>query len=59
MSGVELPYKAVRANIGDALDCLVHIDRRQGKRLVTQVFRIKSYDPALDRYDLECLYERE
>jgi len=27
MSGIELPYKALRQNIGDALDILVHIER--------------------------------
>jgi pilus assembly protein CpaF len=58
-SGVELPYKAIRSNIAEALDLLVHIERRQGKRFVTQVLAIKAYDPALDRYDLEPIYERE
>lgn len=58
-SGVELPYKAIRSNIAEALDLLVHVERRQGNRLVTQVFAIKAYDPALDRYDLEPIYERE
>ena len=58
-SGVELPYKAIRSNIADALDLLVHIERRQGKRFVTQVLAIKAYDSALDRYDLESVYERE
>jgi len=59
MSGVELPYKAIRDNIGAALNCLVHIERRGAQRLVTQVFRINGYDPALDRYNLEALYERQ
>ena len=59
MSGVELPHKAVRSQIGDALHLLVHIERRQGKRYVTEVLRIKGYDPAEDRYDLETVYEQE
>ncbi len=29
-SGVELPYHAIRANIGDALHVLVHLERRNG-----------------------------
>jgi pilus assembly protein CpaF len=58
-SGVELPYKAIRGNIADVLNCLVHVERRCGKRLVTQVLGIKGYDAAQDRYDLERLYERE
>jgi len=55
-SDVELPYKAVRSNIGEALNLLVHIERRQGKRYVTQVLRIRRYHPDEDRYDLETIY---
>jgi pilus assembly protein CpaF len=58
MSGIELPHKAVRSNIADALNLLVHIERRQGKRYVTEVLRIKGYDPSEDRYDLESIYEQ-
>ena len=58
-SGVEMPYRAIRSNIGEALDLLVHIERRQGRRFVTQIFAIKGYDPALDRYELESIYNRE
>jgi pilus assembly protein CpaF len=58
-SGIELPYKALRSNMAATLNLLIHIDRRQGKRLVTQVFAIRNYDPALDRYDLESLFDRD
>jgi len=56
MSGVELPHRAVRSNIAEALHLLVHLSRQQGKRCVTEVLRVKGYDPAEDRYDLEKLY---
>jgi len=58
-SDVELPYHAVRSSIADGLNLLVHIDRRQEKRSVTQVFGIRRYDRALDRYDLEPIYEQQ
>lgn len=58
-SGVELPYRAIRSNIAEALDFLIHIERRQGKRYVTQLLAIKSYDSTLDRYELEPLYDRD
>jgi pilus assembly protein CpaF len=57
LSDVELPYKAIRANIGDLLNLLVHIDLRHGRRLVTQVFAVAGYDAALDQYRLERIYE--
>jgi pilus assembly protein CpaF len=58
-SGVEIPYRAVRSNIAEALDLLVHIERRQGRRYVRQVMSVTGYDAALDRFQLESLYERE
>jgi pilus assembly protein CpaF len=59
MAGIDLPYKAVRGNIGEALNGLVHIERRRGLRFVTEILGIRGYDSALDRYDLEVLYQRE
>ena len=56
MSGVELPHRAVRSNIGDALHLLVHLSRRQGNRCVTEVLRVRRYDAVEDRYDLETIY---
>lgn len=59
MSGVELPYRAIRSNIAEALDLLVHIERRPKQRFVRQILATKGYDSALDRYELESIYERE
>ena len=59
MAGIELPYRAIRNNIAEALDLLAHIERRDGKRFVTEIFAIKGYDAALDRYELESMYNRE
>jgi pilus assembly protein CpaF len=59
MSGIELPHHAIRSNIADALQLLVHLERKDGKRYVAEVIRIKGYDPREDRYDLESLYQRK
>jgi pilus assembly protein CpaF len=57
MSGIELPHHAIRSNIADALNLVVHLTRRLGRRFVSEVIRINGYDPREDRYDLESLYE--
>jgi pilus assembly protein CpaF len=57
MSGIELPHHAIRSNIADALNLVVHLTRRLGRRFVSEVVRINGYDPREDRYDLESLYE--
>jgi pilus assembly protein CpaF len=49
-SGIELPYRAIKSNIADCVQVLVHIERRQGKRVVTEVMEVTAYDPDADRY---------
>lgn len=57
-SGVELPYRAIKSNIADSLSILVHLDRRPGRRFVSEVVEISGYNPELDRYDLKPLFTR-
>lgn len=58
-SGVDLPYRAVRSNIAEAIGVVAHLERRQGQRFVREILAVARYDPALDRYQTESLYERE
>ena len=51
-SGVELPYRAIKANIGDSLNVIIQLERRPGRRFVSEVLEIRGYDSDLDRYDL-------
>jgi len=58
-SSVELPYKAIRSNIAETLDLVIHLERRQGKRIVREVVKIKRYDPTEDAYGFEPRYQKE
>jgi pilus assembly protein CpaF len=58
-AGVELPYAAIRSNIADALQLLLHVERRHGQRLVAELLRINRYEPSQDRYEFTTLYRRE
>mgnify|MGYP001466768612 FL=1 len=51
-SGVDVPYQAVRLGIAECLQLLVHLERRQGRRVVRQVVRVRRYDPTTDTYEL-------
>ncbi len=45
MAGVELPLKAIRQQISNALDCVIQIERmRDGTRKVTQVVEIQGME---------------
>jgi pilus assembly protein CpaF len=50
-SGVELPYQAVRHQIADAVDLVLHLARRRGLRVVEEVVWVGRYDMERDGYD--------
>jgi pilus assembly protein CpaF len=49
-SGVDLPYVAVRQQVGDAIQMVVHLHRRDGRRMVSEVVAVARYDAANDQY---------
>ena len=54
-SGIELPYQAVRYQIGDAIDFVLHLERASGCRRVAELLRIKAYCPSTDTYDADTV----
>jgi len=55
-SGVEMPYKAIKANVAESLNILVHVERRHGLRFISQVSAILGYEAETDRYSFESVY---
>jgi len=51
LSGVDLPYRAIKTNIADSLNVIVQIERRPGRRYISEVLEINSYDPDADLFD--------
>ena len=51
-SNVELPYRAIKSNIADSLNLLVHVERRPGQRFVSEVLEITGFDSEKDGYRL-------
>jgi len=49
-SGIEMPYRAIKANIAESLNVLVQIVRRPGQRHVSEVLEIQGYDSQVDHY---------
>ena len=58
-SDIDLPYRAIKTNIADSLNLLTHIERRPGRRFVSEVLEIAGYDPDADRYELVPISVRE
>src|SRR6266700_3075670 len=55
-SGVEMPYRAIKTNIGDSLNIIIQLERRPGSRYITEVLEIRGYEPDRDLYDLLTMF---
>ncbi|MBA3640409.1 MAG: CpaF family protein [Acidobacteria bacterium] len=54
-SGIELPYAAVRQQIGDSIHFVLHLERLHGRRVVKEFVRIERYDAHLDKYVMDLV----
>lgn len=43
-SGIELPHRAIMANIGNSVDLIVHIARTRGRRAVSEIVAMLEFD---------------
>jgi pilus assembly protein CpaF len=55
-SGIDLTYRSIKTNIADSLNVVVHLERRPGRRFISEVLEINGYDPDSDLFDLRSLY---
>src|SRR2546430_16662597 len=56
-SGMDLPYRAVKTNVGDCVNVVVHLERRPGRRFVSEVVEIHGYDPDRDEYNYRFIFD--
>jgi len=50
-SGIELPYRAIKTNIGDSLNVIVQLERRPGRRFVSEVLQMRGFNPTTDSFE--------
>jgi Type II/IV secretion system protein len=56
-SGVDLPYRAIKTNIGHSVNAVVQLERRPGRRFVSEAMQISSFDADVDEFDRLCSRE--
>jgi pilus assembly protein CpaF len=56
-SGIELPYRAIKTNIGDSLNVIIQLERRPGQRFVSETVEIHGYDSDKDEYKHSKLFD--
>ncbi len=55
-SGIELPFVAIRGGIAESINLVVQIERRQGRRQVTEAISVEGFNFERDAYELKLLY---
>jgi pilus assembly protein CpaF len=58
-SGIDLPYHAIKTDIGHSVDVVVQLERRPGRRFVSQVLQINGFDADMDEYDSATIFATE
>jgi Flp pilus assembly CpaF family ATPase len=56
LNGVDLPYRAIKTNIADSLNIVIQVERRPGRRYVSEVLEINGYDPDADLFDYSAIF---
>jgi pilus assembly protein CpaF len=56
-SGVDLPYRSVKTDVGDSVNVVVHLERRPGRRFISEVLEIHGYDPDRDEYNYGLIFD--
>ena len=47
---VDIPYRAIQGEIGDLINMVIYIERRDGVRRVSEVLELKGFDVETGRY---------
>src|SRR3989475_5725451 len=58
-SDIDLPYRAIKTNIGDTLNVVIHTERRPGRRFISEVIELNGYDPDIDLFNYSIVYLNE
>jgi pilus assembly protein CpaF len=58
-SGIDLPYRSIKTNVGDSVNVVVHLERRPGRRFVSEVVEIHGYDPDRDEYHYGFIFDNQ
>ena len=58
-SGIEIPYRAIKTNVGDSLNVVIQIERRPGRRFICEVLEINGYNPDADLFDYCAIFQKE
>jgi pilus assembly protein CpaF len=53
---VDIPYRAIQAEIGDLVNLVIHIERREGRRFLSDLLQVEGFDAETNQYNTTSLY---
>src|SRR6267154_6493759 len=51
-----LTFRSIKTNVDDSLNVVIQIERRPGRRFISEVLEINRYDPDADLFDFCAIY---
>jgi Flp pilus assembly CpaF family ATPase len=54
-----LPYRAIKTNIGDSLNVIIQLERRPGRRYVSQILEVRAFNAERDQYEFNPVYDEK
>jgi Flp pilus assembly CpaF family ATPase len=57
--GFRLDVRAIKTNICDSLNVVIHVERRPGRRFISEVLEINGYHPDADLFDCRIVFQKE
>jgi len=57
--GIDLPYQAIRQQIGDAIQFVLHLTRKDRRRFAHELIRVGRYNETRDGYEPETVFSND
>jgi pilus assembly protein CpaF len=58
-SNAQATFSDIEAEIGEAVDFVVHVDREPGRRIIREVLQLNGYDRSTQSFRLEQVFQAE
>jgi pilus assembly protein CpaF len=58
-SGIDLTYRSIKTSISDSINVVIHLERRPGRRFISEVLEVNSYNPDADLFEYRTVFQKE
>jgi pilus assembly protein CpaF len=58
-SNAQATFSDIEAEIGEAVDLVIHVDREPGRRVIREVLQLNGYDRSTQSFQMEQVFQAE